>query len=408
MAEIDVDRVTKVYADGTQAVSEVSLEIADGSFVVLVGPSGCGKTTLLRMIAGLERISDGEIRVGGEAVNDVPPSRRDIAMVFQSYALYPHMSVADNMAFGLRRRGASKAEATAAVRRAAGVLGLVELLEKKPRALSGGQRQRVAMGRAIVRQPRAFLMDEPLSNLDAKLRGHMRAEIARLQRDLGVTTVYVTHDQTEAMTLGDVVAVMNHGRIQQLGPPQELFERPCNLFVAAFMGSPTMNLVEASLERAGDGLALSFGEHRLELPRRVLAERPALHAYAGRRVALGIRPEDLVGAGETAVADACELEATVELRELLGRTTHLHFVVGGRQVVTDDTRAAADEAGEETAGGDGAGCRMIASVGSATGAAEGERVRLAVDPAALHVFDLGSGAAIREQAQEVAGALAGS
>jgi len=394
MAEIAIERVRKVYPDGTVAVAGVDLAIADGEFVVLVGPSGCGKTTLLRMIAGLERISDGTIGIGGRVVNDVPPRDRDIAMVFQSYALYPHMSVRDNMAFGLRRRGVGRAEADAAVQRAAHVLGLADQLAKKPRALSGGQRQRVAMGRAIVRRPQAFLMDEPLSNLDAKLRGQMRAEIARIQRDLGVTTVYVTHDQTEAMTLGSVVAVMNHGEVQQLGPPQELFDQPRNLFVAAFMGSPTMNLVEAALLREGERHVLALGSLRLELPPRVFAERPALAAQVGRPLALGIRPEDFSGPADgLPAADALTFELPVELRETLGRTVHLHVALDAPAVLTDDMRAASEDDGTTTAGRGGE-TRLVASVGAATQAREGDLVRLHVDPARLHVFALDTGEAM--------------
>jgi multiple sugar transport system ATP-binding protein len=395
VAEIRIDRVRKVYEDGTQAVAGVDLAIADGEFVVLVGPSGCGKTTLLRMIAGLEPITEGEIRLDGKVINEIPPSGRDIAMVFQSYALYPHMSVYDNMAFGLRRRKLPKAEIDAEVTRAASVLKLTSQLAKKPRALSGGQRQRVAMGRAIVRRPQAFLMDEPLSNLDAKLRGHMRAEIARIQRDLGVTTVYVTHDQIEAMTLGDVVAVMNHGEIQQLGHPQQLFDQPRNLFVAAFMGSPSMNLVEGTVARERDELALVLGSHRLRLPQRVIAERPALASHVGETVAVGIRPEDLTD------APGCELELElpVELRETLGRTVHLHVTLDARPVVTDDTREAA---GDDDVDADAPRARLVASVGAATRAREGERVRLGVDAAHLHLFDLRSGLAIAGAARSAA------
>src|SRR5919206_3532341 len=257
MAEIALEKVTKVYGDGTRAVQELDLEIGDGEFVVLVGPSGCGKTTALRMVAGLEDITDGRVRVGDTVVNDLPPKDRDIAMVFQNYALYPHMSAAENMGFGLKMRGMKKTEISRRVGDAARVLGLEEVLRKKPRTLSGGQRQRVAMGRAIVREPRAFLMDEPLSNLDAKLRVEMRAEIARIQRDLEVTTIYVTHDQVEAMTMGDRVAVMRGGFLQQVDVPQVLYDRPRNLFVAEFIGSPAMNLVRARL--AGENGALEVG-----------------------------------------------------------------------------------------------------------------------------------------------------
>ena len=265
MAEVTFEGVGKVYPDGTKAVSGMDLGIGDGEFMVLVGPSGCGKTTALRMVAGLEEISEGVLRIGERVVNHVAARDRDIAMVFQSYALYPHLTVYDNIAFGLRLRKMPKDEIDQRVREAAHVLGLDAFLDKKPRALSGGQRQRVAMGRAIVRQPQAYLMDEPLSNLDAKLRVHMRAEIASLQNELGVTTIYVTHDQVEAMTMGDRVAVMRKGELQQVAPPQELYERPVNLFVGGFIGSPAMNLVEGSIERANGRLAVRIGEHTLAL-----------------------------------------------------------------------------------------------------------------------------------------------
>src|SRR5438552_10170282 len=276
MAEITLEKLTKVYGDGTRAVSELDLEVADGEFVVFVGPSGCGKTTALRMIAGLEAITEGNVVIGGEVVNDLPPKDRDIAMVFQNYALYPHMSAYDNMGFALKMRGVPKAEIDRRVTAAARVLGLSEALRKKPRTLSGGQRQRVAMGRAIVREPQAFLMDEPLSNLDAKLRVEMRAEIARIQRDLRVTTIYVTHDQVEAMTMGDRVAVMRKGLLQQVEAPQVLYEHPDNLFVAGFIGSPAMNMVDAQLSRVDGGLIAEFADFRLHVDEQAASQRPAL------------------------------------------------------------------------------------------------------------------------------------
>src|SRR5712691_6114168 len=276
MAAIELDRLTKVYADGTRAVHELDLEIADGEFVVFVGPSGCGKTSALRMIAGLEDITSGTVRVGDEVVNELPPKARDIAMIFQNYALYPHMDVYDNMGFGLKMRGVDRAEIRRRVESAARVLGLSEVLSKRPRHLSGGQRQRVAMGRAIVREPQAFLMDEPLSNLDAKLRVQMRAEIAKIQRDLSVTTIYVTHDQSEAVTLGDRVCVLREGVLQQVDRPQVLYEHPTNLFVAGFIGSPAMNLVEAELAKQNSDMVARFGPHELGLPEELLATRPAL------------------------------------------------------------------------------------------------------------------------------------
>ena len=282
MAEIKLEQLTKIYPDGTKAVEALDLEIADGELVVLVGPSGCGKTSALRMVAGLEDITDGKVWIGGRVVNKVPPKDRDIAMIFQNYALYPHMTAAGNMGFALRMRKLPKQQIKTRVTDAAGVLGLMQTLNKRPRTLSGGQRQRVAMGRAIVREPQAFLMDEPLSNLDAKLRVEMRAEIARLQRDLAVTTIYVTHDQTEAMTLGDRVAVMRDGVLQQLAPPHELYREPRNLFVAEFIGSPAMNLVGADLERSNGSLVAAFGDSRLALD-----DSKALAPFVGKRVILG-------------------------------------------------------------------------------------------------------------------------
>src|SRR5215216_5601420 len=293
MAEVSFDRVSKVYPDGYRAVSDVNLEIRDGEFMVLVGPSGCGKTTALRMVAGLEDISEGQLRIGERVVNHVPSRDRDIAMVFQSYALYPHLSVYENIAFGLKLKKTPKDEVDRRVKEAALLLGLQDHLKRKPKALSGGQRQRVAMGRAIVRQPQAFLMDEPLSNLDAKLRVQMRAEIAKIQSDLGVTTIYVTHDQVEAMTMGDRVAVMRKGELHQVASPQELYDRPVNLFVGGFIGSPAMNMVEATLERADGGLAAALGSQKFALGDETVSARPGLRDFEGKQVILGIRPEDL-------------------------------------------------------------------------------------------------------------------
>src|SRR5438067_499056 len=293
MAEIEFTDVQKVYDDGTQAVYDLDLSIQDSELMVLVGPSGCGKTTALRMVAGLEEITDGEIRIGDRVVNDLTPKERNIAMVFQSYALYPHMTVEDNLAFSLKLGKMPKKEVQERVQRAANVLQIEDFLKRKPRALSGGQRQRVAMGRAIVREPAAFLMDEPLSNLDAKLRVQMRAEIHQLQRRLGVTSIYVTHDQVEAMTMGDRVAVMNAGELQQVADPQTLYDRPVNLFVGGFIGSPAMNMIEATVTRANGSHALDVGTQRIGLDEATLAAHPRLRAYEGRKVILGIRPEDL-------------------------------------------------------------------------------------------------------------------
>src|SRR5438067_3323211 len=293
MARVEFDDVSKIFADGTRAVDKLDLQITDGEFMVLVGPSGCGKTTALRMVAGLEDISDGVVRIGERVVNDLTPKRRDIAMVFQSYALYPHLSVRDNIAFPLKIAKVSKDEIGRRVAEAARILDLEPYLKRKPRALSGGQRQRVAMGRAIVRQPAVFLMDEPLSNLDAKLRVQMRAEIAGIQQNLGVTTIYVTHDQVEAMTMGDRVAVMRKGELQQVAPPEELYDKPVNLFVGGFIGSPAMNMIEVKLERSNGALEAVTPGTRLRLGDETLSQHPALKSYEGREVVLGVRPEDL-------------------------------------------------------------------------------------------------------------------
>jgi multiple sugar transport system ATP-binding protein len=390
MAAIELERLTKVYPDGTRAVDDLELEVADGEFVVFVGPSGCGKTSALRMIAGLEDITSGVVRVGGEVVNDLPPKARDMAMVFQNYALYPHMNVYDNMGFGLKMRGIDKAEIRRRVEHAAKILGLSEVLAKRPRHLSGGQRQRVAMGRAIVREPQAFLMDEPLSNLDAKLRVQMRAEIARIQRDLGVTTIYVTHDQSEAMTLGDRVCVMRGGLLQQVDRPQVLYDRPANLFVAGFIGSPSMNLVEAEV---GDGV-VAFGPHSLPVP-----DRPELRALAGRRVALGIRPEDIRGEGGGA-----PLEVTVDIKEDMGAEVYLHFAVDAPTVTSEQMRDVlgeeALEAAEEQTHHHGS--PFVARVERGTPAREGERTTLRVDTSRLHVFDLETGASLAAPDRELA------
>ena len=391
MAAIGLERLTKVYADGTRALHELDLEVADGEFVVFVGPSGCGKTSALRMIAGLEDITEGAVRVGGEVVNDLPPKARDMAMIFQNYALYPHMNVAENMGFGLKMRGVDKREIRRRVDEAARILGLSEVLGKRPRHLSGGQRQRVAMGRAIVREPVAFLMDEPLSNLDAKLRVQMRAEIARIQRDLQVTTIYVTHDQSEAMTLGDRVCVLRGGLLQQVDRPQVLYDRPANLFVAGFIGSPAMNLVEAELAARNGGLAVRFGPHELPVPEAVSSLRPGLQGYVDRRVALGIRPEDM----EDGPGDA-RLEIEVDIKEDMGSEVFLHFAVDAPSVKTDELREIvgeeALEAAEEQTHHHGS--PFIARVERGTQAREGEKAALAVDTRRLHFFDLETGAGI--------------
>ncbi len=392
--------MSKVYPDGTRAVSDLGIEIEDGEFMVLVGPSGCGKTTALRMVAGLEDISEGVVRIGDRVVNHVPPRDRDIAMVFQSYALYPHLSVYDNIAFGLKLRREKKSEIDKRVNEAAKILGLDPFLKRKPRALSGGQRQRVAMGRAIVRQPQAFLMDEPLSNLDAKLRVQMRAEISRLQGDLGVTTIYVTHDQIEAMTMGDRVAVMRKGELQQVAGPQELYDHPVNLFVGGFIGSPAMNMVEATLERTNGQLGARLGSYRVELGEETLSVRPALKAYEGRTVILGIRPEDLEDAAlATDAPGDRRLRGAVELREALGAEIMVHFKVDARPALTEDVRELARDAGDERAAQQAAEAgetTMVGRFGARSEVREGETAEVAVDTRALHFFDPETGLGIYE------------
>ena len=391
--------MSKIYPDGTRAVSDIDLEIEDGEFMVLVGPSGCGKSTALRMVAGLEEISQGVLRIGDRVVNHLAPRDRDIAMVFQSYALYPHLSVYDNIAFGLRLKKLPKDETDRRVKEAARVLGLEPFLDRKPRALSGGQRQRVAMGRAIVREPQAFLMDEPLSNLDAKLRVQMRAEIARLQGDLGVTTIYVTHDQVEAMTMGDRVAVMRKGELQQVAAPQELYDHPVNLFVGGFIGSPAMNVVEATLERSNGDLAAVLGDQRVTLGEETLAARPALRAYEGRKVILGIRPENLEDAELAAEwARDSYIRGECSLREALGSELMVHFRVNCRPAITDDVRelqrdVGADEVpGAASDAGDGA--IMIGRFDARSRIREGEVTQIAVDTVAVHFFDPETGLGI--------------
>jgi multiple sugar transport system ATP-binding protein len=390
VAGISLDAVTKVYSDGTRAVSSLDLEVPDGSLMVLVGPSGCGKTTALMMVAGLEEITEGTIRIGDRIVNDEMPKDRDIAMVFQNYALYPHMSVYRNMAFGLKIQRVDGREIDRRVREAARILELSDdLLEKKPKQLSGGQRQRVAMGRAIVRQPQAFLMDEPLSNLDAKLRVEMRAEISRLQRDLGVTTIYVTHDQTEAMTLGSLVAVLHDGVLKQVGPPQDVYDQPADLFVAGFMGSPAMNLVEADLSFTEGGVFAEFAQHRLRLADDAVTRRPALAAHQGRRIVVGIRPEDMEDASMlNGVPEDRRMRAVVEMREAMGSEAYVHFRVPGPSVAGAHDRRDAETAADENGG---EGSKFVARVNAQTRVNAGDRIELAVDTASMHFFEPGSG-----------------
>jgi multiple sugar transport system ATP-binding protein len=398
VAEIALENVSKIYPDGTHAVTSLNLDIADSEFMVFVGPSGCGKTTALRMVAGLEDISEGTLRIGDRVVNNVPSKDRDIAMVFQNYALYPHMSVYDNLAFGLKLRKMKKDEIDRRVREAGKILGLDELLDKRPRALSGGQRQRVAMGRAIVREPQAFLMDEPLSNLDAKLRVQTRAEIARIQHELGVTTIYVTHDQVEAMTMGDRVAVIRKGVLQQVDAPQTLYDKPVNLFVAGFIGSPAMNLAEADLVRANGGLSVSFGSNAVAVDERALAGRPSLKDFEGKRVIIGIRPEDMEDASLVSDAPANRrIKAVVDLREALGSDVVVHFTVDVGPVVTEDTKELAEDLDRATVADlehAAPQTSFVARLNAETTAAVDQPVELAVDTRRIHFFDPATGQGI--------------
>jgi multiple sugar transport system ATP-binding protein len=410
VASVAFERASKIYADGIRAVSSLQLDIPDAQFMVLVGPSGCEKTTALRMLAGLESVSEGVIRIGERVVNHVPSRDRDIAMVFQSYALYPHLSVYENIAFGLRVKKVPKDEIERRVQNAARILDLEPFLKRKPRALSGGQRQRVAMGRAIVREPQAFLMDEPLSNLDAKLRVQMRAEIAGIQRDLGVTTIYVTHDQVEAMTMGDRVAVMRKGELQQVDDPQTLYDRPVNLFVGGFIGSPAMNMIEATLERRNGGYAVSAGSSTLALDEETVAAHPALAGYAGRDVIVGIRPEHLEDAALEPDAPADRrLRGAVSLREALGSEIMVHFEIDATAAMTEDVRELAEdtdavavqEATKETAH-----TTMIGRFGARSPVREGETAEVVVDTRSLHFFDPQSGLGIYEGETKEKGATA--
>ena len=389
MADVRLDKITKVYPNGFQAVTELTLELNDGEFLVLVGPSGCGKSTALRMIAGLEEITDGDLYVGDRRMNDVAAKDRDIAMVFQSYALYPQMSVADNIGFPLRLRKVPKAERRKQVEHAAQVLEITEQLDKKPSNLSGGQRQRVAMGRAIVREPELFLMDEPLSNLDAKLRVQMRADIAGIQRDLGVTTFYVTHDQVEAMTMGDRVAVIKDGYLQQVASPESLYAEPDNVFVAAFIGSPHMNLYEGMVEEEGDELAVRLGAQRLALDASVLNRRPALRAQIGQPVVVGIRPEDMEDAAVvTDHPDDQRLEAEVDVREALGAETLMHFGLAVPSVNSGDPDALDELSAEDKS-------RCTARFSADTEARPGDQIRVNVTTEKMHFFDRSSHLAVR-------------
>jgi multiple sugar transport system ATP-binding protein len=385
VASIEINAINKVYPNGFHAVHDLDISVADGEFMVLVGPSGCGKTTALRMVAGLEEITTGEVRIGAKDVTTLPARERDIAMVFQNYALYPHMTVAQNIGFALSLRKLSKGEIDRRVREAADVLSLTEWLERKPAQLSGGQRQRVAMGRAIVREPAVFLMDEPLSNLDAKLRVQMRAEVSRIQRRLGVATMYVTHDQTEAMTMGDRVAVLNAGVLQQCDNPQALYDSPDNLFVAGFMGSPAMNLYEATV--SADLGALKLGSQAVALPAGLATQRPALRAYAEKNVVVGLRPEHLALPAQGSPAGPA-LAVDTELVEALGSEQLLHFKIDARRIHASGVDEE-KEVGEAVAG------IGVARIGPEARIAHGERVRLTLRPELMHLFDPSTGEAIR-------------
>jgi multiple sugar transport system ATP-binding protein len=394
MADVAFNEVDKIYENGVQAVFDLTLDITDGEFLVLVGPSGCGKTTALRMIAGLEDISDGTVSIGGRVVNDVSPKERDIAMVFQNYALYPHLSVGENIAFGLRLRKTDKKVINERVAWAAKMLDLTPYLDRRPKELSGGQRQRVAMGRAIVRQPQVFLMDEPLSNLDAKLRVQMRADIAKLQGELGITTVYVTHDQIEAMTMGHRVAVMSKGVLQQVDAPQRLYDRPENLFVAGFIGTPPMNLLEGTVAANG-GVSVDLGGHTLAIADEAVKQYPRLREYNGRSVIVGLRPGDLHPAqGRT---DLPQIQARVELVESLGGESMAYFKVDARQIKSeahaiDESLAEADEHAESVVG---SRPNLVASFPPHVQLRLGDDVGVAVDTRNLHFFDEASGAPLR-------------
>jgi multiple sugar transport system ATP-binding protein len=398
MADVIFDKVEKVYDNDVHAVHDLSLEIGDGEFVVLVGPSGCGKTTALRMVAGLEDITDGRISIGERVVNDLTPKERDIAMVFQNYALYPHLSVADNIGFGLRLRHTPKEVVEERVQWAANFLGLTPYLTRRPKELSGGQRQRVAMGRAIVRKPQVFLMDEPLSNLDAKLRVQMRAEIARIQQELSVTTIYVTHDQVEAMTMGDRVAVMRRGELQQMAEPQTLYDSPKNLFVASFIGSPAMNIFEATIERREGELAVKLGDQALVIPADVAQRRPALAGYAGRTLAVGIRPENLEDAS-VARNGGGRLRGRVQLTEALGSEILAHVEVHAKPVVTEDVVEGAVVHAEEqevaadlmSDSGNGAKATLVGRLDPSSRVKPDTEVERAVDTEKLQFFDLETG-----------------
>lgn len=402
MAEVTLEDVTKVYGEDVVAVEEMSLDIPDGEFVVFVGPSGCGKSTALRMIAGLEDISGGKVFIGDNVVNDLPPRERDIAMVFQNYALYPHMNVRENMAFALKLKKVEKDEMNRRVEEAASVLGIEHFLDRKPKALSGGQRQRVALGRAIVREPKAFLMDEPLSNLDAKLRVNMRTEISKLHNRIGVTTIYVTHDQTEAMTMADRIVVLKDGKVQQVDSPQQMYDHPKNVFVAGFIGSPAMNFIRARLEKQNDGMVVTFGKTRLPITREMIGkakeEGQDPEKYAGGEVILGIRPEHIEDAkfdenGDTGNGTGSGRgENTVEIEpqviESMGSEKYLYFEVGEDQAAHLESMESMTDVGDEEGGSpEGSGDMMVARVAAESEARMGEKMLLTMDASKVRLFD---------------------
>jgi len=391
MSAVTFSGVTKRYKDGPKAVDDLHLEINDGEFMVLVGPSGCGKSTALRMIAGLEEISDGELRIGERVVNEVPPGERDIAMVFQNYALYPHMTVADNIGFALQVAKVPKPEIAKRVHDAAAMLGLTEYLDRLPKALSGGQRQRVAMGRAIVRSPQVFLMDEPLSNLDAKLRVQMRSDIIQLQARLGTTMVYVTHDQVEAMTMGHRVAVMRKGILQQVAPPQELYQAPANLFVAAFIGSPSMNLITADVTVTDGAVRVAFGGHELAISPKALVRYPGLAHRNGTQVIIGIRPEHFALEEDVEVPADQVIELTVTLAEAMGAEVHIHAIVDVPPPEIDGVPTTSEDGTEALI----EGTKVIARVDGIHTIAMGQQVRLAVKTHLAHFFDPATGEPLR-------------
>jgi multiple sugar transport system ATP-binding protein len=393
MGAVVFDHVNKVYPNGFQAIDDLNLRINDGEFLVLVGPSGCGKSTALRMVAGLEDITSGDLRIGERIVNEISPRDRDIAMVFQNYALYPQMTVADNIAFAMKLRKTPKAEMNKRIQETAKILDLTEYLGRKPGQLSGGQRQRVAMGRAIVRDPQVFLMDEPLSNLDAKLRVQMRSEISRLQRQLGTTTMYVTHDQVEAMTMGDRVAVIKKGLLQQVAEPQELYDTPDNLFVAQFIGSPSMNVLQARLEERGEAMWVVFANSAIKLAPQVLSDRPGLRAYVGREIAVGARPEHLVDSAlESGTDPDTHMKITVDLVESLGSEVLIYFGVDAPRVMAE--QAVVDDPGVETAPLESK-TTVVARLDPRSRPHPDAEMTLAVDTTHLHFFDLDSAVSIR-------------